>query len=484
MTMESFAMSANTGRGAGPLRALALSAAIALTGGCAVGPDYRSVLPEAPGQSAFINGSAPELSADVLPADWWRLYDDAVLDTIVAEALQANTDLRVAAANLQRAEAVLRENRTEQLPSTSVDADETYSRQNYFFGDSPLSVQNNIYNANLNIAYQVDLFGRVRRAIEAARADTEAQRAAYEATRITVVANTVRSYAAVCHANRQLQVAEDSLRLQNERRDLTQQLLDAGRGTAMELSTISAQAAQTRALLPQLQADRQAALYQLAALLGRPPADAPEAALACVSSLTPEQLLPVGDGTQLLRRRPDVWQAERQLAAATARVGVATAALYPSVNLGGGIGSSAQASGDLFGSETETWNYGVGISWAFPNISGTLARIRQSEASVDAALARFDGTWLNALRETETALVSYLNALEWREALTDASTHSNNAARLAQLRFESGQLSYFDVLQAELAATDARVGLAAADATVTALQVDLFLALGGGWSGE
>src|SRR5690606_12163571 len=246
--------------------------------------------------------------------------------------------------------------------------------------------------------------------------------------------------------------------------------------------TIAAQAAQTRALIPQLQANRQGTLFQLAALLGRTPDQVPEVAASCASAPALAQLLPVGDGAQLLRRRPDVLQAERELAAATARVGVATADLYPTVNLTAGIGSAAQSSGALFTSETQIWNYGPSISWAFPNISGTLTRIRQAEASVDAALARFDGVWLNALRETETAMSTYLSALQRRAALDEASEFSAEAARLAQLRFEAGQLNYLDVLQAELAATNARVSLAAAEAETTALQVDLFLALGGGWS--
>lgn len=453
-----------------------------LLAGCAVGPDYESVLPGVAGQGGFVTQDELLDTQATLPADWWRLYEDEALNTIVEEALAANTNLRVAAANLERLEALWRESRTQHLPSTTVNATDTYSRQNFFFSDAPLSVQNHVYNASLNIAYQVDLFGRVRRTVEAARADTDAMRAAYEATRITVVAATVRTYAAACHANEQLRVAEENLRLQNERLGLTQRLVAAGRGTAMEVSTIAAQAAQTRALLPQLRSARQAALFQLAALLGRTPDQVPAVAADCATPPRLTQLLPVGDGAKLLRRRPDVLQAERQLAAATARVGVVTADLYPTVNLTGSIGSSAQSSADLFTSSTEIWNYGPSISWAFPNITGTLARIRQAEASVDAALANFDGAWLNALRETETALSSYLNALQRRAALEEANEHSAEAARLAQLRFEAGQLSYLDVLQAELTATTARVNLAAAEAETTALQVDLFLALGGGWS--
>jgi outer membrane protein TolC len=291
----------------------------------------------------------------------------------------------------------------------------------------------------------------------------------------------VRSYAAACHAGNQLSVAQESLRLQTRRVELTQQLLDAGRGTRMELATASAQLEQTRAVVPLLQTAQQAALFQLAALLGRTPDAVPEVAAQCSTALALNQAIPTGDGAQLLRRRPDVLQAERELAAATARVGVALGEFYPSVNLGAGIGSAAQSGADLFQSSTEIWNYGANVSWAFPNILGTLARVRQAEASVDVALANFDSAWLNALRETETAMATYLNALERRTALAQADEFSSEAARLAQLRFEAGQISYLDVLQVELAAVTARSAAAAMEAEVAALQVDLFLALGGGW---
>jgi NodT family efflux transporter outer membrane factor (OMF) lipoprotein len=463
------------------LRSLLLSSAILLASGCAVSPDYESALDAAPAQQAFVTTDAAALSTADIAADWWKLYNDAALNALVEEALTANADLRAAEANLRRVDALWRETRTRQLPSTTVDASETYSRQNFFFGPTPLTVQNNVYNVGLNIAYQVDLFGKVRRAIEAARADSDAVFAATQAARITVVANTVRSYAAACHAGNQLSVAQENLRLQTRRVELTQQLLNAGRGTRMELATASAQLEQTRAVVPLLQTAQQAALFQLAALLGRTPDAVPEVAAQCSTALALNQAIPTGDGAQLLRRRPDVLQAERELAAATARVGLALGEFYPSVNLGAGIGSAAQSGVDLFQSSTEIWNYGANVSWAFPNILGTLARVRQAEASVDVALARFDSAWLNALRETETAMATYLNALERRTALAQADEFSSEAASLAQLRFEAGQISYLDVLQVELAAVTARSAAAAMEAEVAALQVDLFLALGGGW---
>lgn len=463
-------------------RSMLLLAAIAGISACAVGPNYDSVLPDAPAQDAFVTTDS-SVFTNVAPVDaWWQLYADAELDSLVEEALTANADLRAAEANLRRVEALWGEARTQRLPSAEIEAGETYSQQNFFFGTDPLSVQNNVYNAGLNIAYQVDLFGRIRRAIEAARADAEALRAATQAVRLTVVANTVRSYAAACHAGRQLAVAEESLGLQTERATLTQRLLDAGRGTRMELTTALAQLEQTRSAVPLLQTARQSALFQLAALLGRTPDAVPEPAARCTAALTVDQAIPVGDGTQLLRRRPDVLQAERQLAAATARVGVAVAGYFPSVNFNAGLGSAAQSGADLFQSETEVWNYGLNLSWSFPNITANMLRVRQAEASVDAALARFEGAWLEALRETESALVAYSNALQRQAALAQADVLSSEAAQLAQLRFEAGQLNYLDVLQAELNAVNASSTRAAMDAELSALQVDLFLALGGNWT--
>lgn len=464
------------------LRPLLLAGIVSSLTACAVGPDYRSALRDAPAQQAFVSADAAVFSAEAPAENWWRLYADPQLDALVTEALEANANLRAAEANLRRVETLWGEARSRQLPSAGIDASDNYSRQNFFFGDDPLTVQNNVYNVGLSIAYQLDLFGKVRRAIEAARADTDAARAATQAVRLTVVAGTVRSYAAACHAGRQVAVAEESLRLQTERVALTQRLLDAGRGTRMELATASAQLEQTRASLPLLNSARQAALFQLAALLARTPDAVPEAAANCNTELSLAQAIPVGDGTQLLRRRPDVLQAERQLAAATARVGVAIGDYFPSVNFSGGLGSTAQSFGDLFQSSTEVWNYGLGLSWSFPNITANMLRVRQAEAAVDAALANFEGTWLEALRETETALSSYSNALQRQTALAQADEFSSEAARLAQLRFEAGQLNYLDVLQAELNAVNARSARVAMDAELSALQVDLFLALGGGWT--
>ncbi len=465
------------------LPALVVAASI-LLGACAMGPDYQSALSAAPGQQSFIERDqalfSTENTSDEDQDPWWKLYQDETLESLVTEALDANRDLLAASANLERAQAVLNQSRSQRLPDVGVDASQIRSRQNFFL-DQPIAVQNNISSVNLSMAYQLDLFGRVRRAIEASRASAEAMEAAYLATYITVAAETARAYAEVCAAGHQLQVALRSQALQSRSHELTVQLRDAGRGTGLDVASAAAALAQTSASIPGLRAGREAALYRLAVLMGREPADYPRQAEDCQAPLALAQVIPVGDGTGLLRRRPDVRQAERELAAATARVGMVAADFYPSVSFGGSIGSAALSMSDLGAGDFATWSYGPRINWAFPNIAGNLARKAQAEAEVEVAKARFDGTWLNALRETESTLSAYTHALDTRDALGDARDHARQAASLAQARYEAGQLNFLDVVRTELQLTQAEMDLAQAEAAIANLRIGLFLALGGGW---
>ena len=458
---------------------LALAAVLA---GCAVGPDYRSPAPEAPAQAAFEGAEAAPFVAEEPPGEWWRLYDDPAFGTIVQQALDANRDLAAAAANLARATALLTEARGGRLPQTSLSLGSTTGRQNVVGISPPVSFEDTIYDAGFDVSYQVDLFGRIRRAVQASRAEAEAVQAAYDATRVTVAAETARAYADACSASFQLDVARNSVELQRRSYELTQRLLDAGRGTALDVSRAAAALEQTRAQVPALEAARRAALFRLAVLMGRPPAEFPEVAAACSAPPRLTGRIPVGDGAELLKRRPDVRRAERELAAATARIGVAVAELYPSVTIGASTGSIALDAGDLGDSDSSRWSIGPLLSWSFPNRTIARARVRQAEASAEAALAAFDGAWLEALRETETALSNYANELDRVEALTAAREHSAAAARLANARFEAGQVSFLDVLQAELTLAGAEMELAESQSRLSTQQIDLFLALGGGWA--
>jgi NodT family efflux transporter outer membrane factor (OMF) lipoprotein len=457
------------------------AAAVALTG-CMVGPNYRSPMPQAPAQEPFLSGRSPAFTGDEPPGRWWSLFADPVLDRLVEQALARNTDLRVAAANLRRARAVLRETRSGLFPSAELSASATYSRQSgdqLGFGGAATTGQN--YDVGIDASYQIDLFGRIRRAIQASRADVGAAQAAFDVSRITVAAETARAYANACSAGRQLAVARETLRIQEETFDLTRRLFEGGRATALETGQAGALLERVRSTVPTLEAQRETALFRLSVLTGRPPAEFPREVAACETAPALARPIPVGDGAALLSRRPDVRQAERELAAATARIGVAVASLYPTIELGGSAGSSATSIGGLASSDSFRFSVGPLITFSLTNLIVGRHRVAQAQANAEGALANFEGAWLRALEETESALTRYARELDRREALRRGRTQAAEAARVARLRYQAGRDSFQIVLDAERSLAENDAALAQSEAQLSDNLVSLFLALGGGW---
>lgn len=453
-------------------------AAASLAAACAAGPDYQATTPSA-GAGPFVGAGAPTLfAADEPPADWWRLYQDPVLDRLVGEALENNKDVAVAAANLAQVRAVLSETRAGRLPSTTLTGGATRARQPSVLTGQ--DVDSETVRAGLDVSYEIDLAGRVRRSVEASRADAEAATAALDVVRVSVAAETARAYADACAGALRISVAERSRDLLAETAGLTRRQLDAGRGTGLDVSRAQAQTEAAQAALPPLQAERDAALFRLAVLVGRPPAEVSPEAKACGKPPELASLIPVGDGASVLRRRPDVRQAERRLAAATARIGVATASLYPSVSLGGSI-ATVGGEGATFGSNSQ-FSVGPLISWSFPNIAVARARIAQADAAAQGALATFEQTTLVALQETETALNAYAKELDRRDALRRARDQGARAVSLSRLRQQAGLDSFLTVLDAERTLADLEAQLAQSEALIATRQIALFKALGGGWS--
>ena len=238
---------------------------------------------------------------------------------------------------------------------------------------------------------------------------------------------------------------------------------------------------QARAAIPPLEGQRRSALFALAALIGKTPAEVPADAGACRVPPRLDHPLPVGDGAALLRRRPDIRQAERTVAANTAGIGVAAANLYPTVTLGGSVAGAAGQLGQLFTSSTTSYSAGPLISWTFPNTSVGLAQIAQARAQTSAAIAGFNATVLQALQETEQALATLASELDHNRALAAARTNADQALRLAQIQYQAGTASGLDQLTAEATKIAADQALAASDQTIAADQVAVFQALGGGW---
>jgi NodT family efflux transporter outer membrane factor (OMF) lipoprotein len=323
----------------------------------------------------------------------------------------------------------------------------------------------------------------VRRSIEAARADAQGAAAARDALKVTVAAETARAYALICGLGEQTAVARRSLAVVSREARITAQRRAAG--AASEFDDVRAQGlvAQTRAAIPPLEGQRRAALYQLAALLGRTPARAPSEAEACVTPPRLAALIPVGDGAGLIARRPDVRLADRRLAAATARVGVAVADLYPRISLTGFYGAVGSDTSDLSSEPGLTWGVGPKIAWSFPNQTGPRARIRQAKAGAAAALAGFDSAVLLALKEVHQALAAYGADLDRREALAEAQDKAHRGFDIAHGEFLAGAIPDLDLLTAEQTLTAADAAIAASDTALVQDQIAVFKALGGGWRG-
>jgi NodT family efflux transporter outer membrane factor (OMF) lipoprotein len=468
----------------------ATAGASLLLASCAVGPKAPDATLPPPASGAFIGASTPAVTAEAARDDWWRLYEDPALDALVGQALANNNELEAAAANLRRVRAALGEARVGRFPATTTSAGYQNGRPSAATlptGSLPPgqeAPESETWDAGLDVSYEVDLFGRVESTIRAARADAGAAEAALDVVRVTVAAETARAYADACSANARIAVAERTIELQGSSADLTQRLLDAGQGNGLDTARARAALESTRASLPPLRAQRDGALFRLATLTGVTPAEVSEAARDCQRPPQLSQPIPVGDGAALLARRPDVRQAERNLAAAAARVNVATADLYPRISLGGSLGATALDAAGLGDSENGRFSVGPLISWSFPNVFAARARIEQAGAASDAALATFDQTVLVALQETETALANYASELERRAALQAARDQAARAARLSRLRFDAGADSFLTVLDAERTLASADAQLAASDAQVTTYQIALFKALAGGWNSE
>jgi NodT family efflux transporter outer membrane factor (OMF) lipoprotein len=464
---------------------LILIAAAGLAG-CVVGPNYQTPAAPAPPAGAFVSPIAPAASTDQPPPDWWKLYNDPAIDQLVEDALVHNKSLQAAAANLAEARGALALARAPLFPTSTVNAGGQYGVTSTDLLISELQHEKPpppgwYYTVGLDASYEVDLFGRIRRGVEAAKADVLAQAAAVDASRISVAGETTRAYLNACAYAQELTVAQQSLDVAGQTYDVT--VREARDGGASDLDVARAKEAmeRVRATLPAFDANRRIALFQLAVLTGRPPEEISAAADACKTPPKLATLLPVGDLRSLFRRRPDVRQAERQLAGDVARIGVATADLFPTISIGANAGAAGVTPSQLFRPSTDTYGIGPLLSWTFPNTLVAQAHIKQAKATAAASYANFQGAVLQALQDVESALTSYNDEIEHNAALVRVRDQSGVAFRLAQSQYNLGRIGYLDLLTAQNDLIGAGADLAASDQALASDQVTLFKALGGGW---
>jgi NodT family efflux transporter outer membrane factor (OMF) lipoprotein len=463
-----------------------IAATVALAG-CNVGPDYAPPKPPAPPSQDFVSNAQTTAATNEPPAKWWELYNVPAIDALVQEALTHNTDLLVAAANLVQARSALDLARAGQFPSTTTSAgaqwgvSSTQQILNSLEGKNGAPSPEKFYSVGLDASYEVDLWGHVRRAIEAAHANLEAQQAAEDVTRISVAGETTRAYVDACAYEQELDVAKHSLDIVTQSYNVTEKQIRDGSSSNFDLARAAELVAETRATVPIYQGEWRTALFELAVLTGRPPEEISKEAEACKIPPKLAAVVPVGNVNSLFRRRPDVREAERQLAANVAQIGVATAGLYPTITIGASGETGANTLGGLFTPGSFTYGIGPLLNWTFPNILVAEAQIRQAKGAASASYASFQGVVLQALQDTETALTAYANELERNGSLVTARDQSQIALKLAGSRFELGSASYLDLLTAETDFVNASTLLAASDQALASDQVTVFKALGGGW---
>lgn len=465
-------------------RNLAPLAAAMMLSACVVGPDYAAPAALGGPTPTLTEANAATVAPTPLPPQWWRLFGDPVLDGLVARALERNTDLRVAAANLQRARALTSEARAGRLPSSALNAQ--YVRQRFggqvfnAIGNVPV-VTTDFFNTGIDAGYEIDLFGGVNRAVRAAIADEQAARAQVDAARVAVAAETAQTYAQGCALAVRVNTAEETAALARRSLALVETTTRAGFSDRRDLAAARAALAQAEAALPQLVAERRAALYALAFLTGDPPEDLSEPAAACAAVPGLAAPLPMGDGQALLARRPDIRVAERSLARETERIGVAVAALYPSIRLLGTPSLGAAQIGDLGNAASFGFSFGPLISWNFPFNGAARARVRAARADSEASLARFDAAVLGALQETEQALARLSGALAAEARLREAADAAQDSARLTELRYKAGSDDALRLIEAQRQWRAAESAYAEAEGVRAGAQVSVFRALGGGW---
>jgi multidrug efflux pump len=452
-----------------------------LLSGCAVGPNYRQ--PRTSVNTAFANGNQTNYSPAAIETNWWRGFDDPTLNALVDRAVATNQDLRIVSARVREARALRSIAVLDLAPVVTSGAGYGKSLQSQALlpGVPRAQRQFDLYDAGFDATWELDFFGRVRRSLQASTAEVAALEASRREVLISLVAEVARNYFELRGAQHGLEVANKNAQNQRETLEITEAKLKGGLANDLDTARARAQWSATLASIPPLEASVKRSIHRLGVLTGREPA-AFEARLAAPGSLPNlPALVAIGSPADLLRRRPDIRSAERGLAAATARIGVATADLFPRVTFNGHLGLQAGEVSGLAKAGADNYSFGPRLTWAALDLGRVRARLVAAHARADAELAFYEKTVLTALEETENALVEYGRALARRDHLAASAQAAQEAVKLATERYQSGIAEFLTVLDAQRTQLAIEEQLAQTEtATATAL-VAVYKALGGGW---
>lgn len=461
-----------------PIRLTPLLAALALAG-CAIGPDYQrpaSSLPESWQE-------APKAEASVVDARWWTLFNDETLNGLVDQALARNADLRQAVARVEQAEAVARESGAVFLPeidgTSNISNTKVSTSSPTYFGNQP--TLRHTRNAMLTTSYELDIWGRVRRANEMVRADLLASEYGRDAIRLSVAGLVAANYLALRSLDAQLAVSDETLKSREESLRIVKVRVDAGLSAPIDGYQAETQLAAARAQLASQRKLRAQTEHMLALLTANPSL---KVEAGDIRQLPLPPVPPAGLPSELIEARPDIRQAEQALVSSNAGIGLAKAGYFPKFTLTGNVGTESRALSDLFSAGTSTWSLGLGLFMPILDYGRTTARVDQAKAVNKQSLAAWDKALQTAYKEVRDALVGLREEGEVEAAQQARVDNAKKTLDLARLRYKAGETGYLEVLDAERTVNDAMLSLVASRQTRLAASVDLFKALGGGWKAD
>lgn len=454
--------------------------------GCTVGPDYHIPESNPPAQwSETPAGGETNDSPSI--AAWWKSFNDTELDSLVELAVHSNLDLRIAEARVREARAQRGAVEADFWPG--VDASGSYARERTSANQPLLGallppgvpLENNVYQAGFDASWELDVFGGTRRAVEAADASIAAAVYSRQDVQVTLVSEVARNYVQARSFQRRLEIARENIEAQQNTVALAGDRFRHGLTSNLDAEQAGTVLAQTEAQVPTLEIGLQTSIHRLGVLLGQQPgALLTELAVVAPIPAAPPQV-PVGLPSDLLRRRPDVRAAERQLAAATAQIGVATADLFPKFSLTGEVGLQGVSTSDWFTAGSRFWSAGPTVQWRIFDAGRIRANIRVKNARQEQALASYEKTVLTSFEDVENALVAYAKEQTRNVSLEEAVRKSRNSLQISSQRYANGLTNFIDVLEAERTLYQAQDNLVQSDQAVGQDLIALYKALGGGW---
>ncbi|UJB33108.1 efflux transporter outer membrane subunit [Chromobacterium sp. Beijing] len=449
--------------------------ALALTA-CAVGPDYSRPKLELPDSAQAQNPA--------IALDWWKQFNDPVLDQLIAQALEHNQDLAAASARVDEAAAQAGIARAQLLPALNANAGYQRGRASSTTSTPGAPLVSDVRNANLTASWELDLWGKLRRGNEAARADFAASRFARDSSKLAIAAQTAQTYFQLRAYDAQLDIAKRTLQSREESLKLQTKRFKGGLISELDQQQAEAEAASARAKVPQIASALEQTESALGVLLGHSPKQLVAGGIQrgqSLDALSAPPEVPAGLSSSLLERRPDIAASEQQLVAANARIGVARAAYFPSISLSGALGSQSLSLDTLFTGPTRTWSFVGNLAAPVFNFGQTGYAVDAASARQKQALAQYQKTVQSAFKDALDALSGYGAAREIQAAQTTQFQALNKSLRLANLRYDNGYASYLDVLDAQRNSFQAELGLVSAKLDQLNAVVGLYKALGGGW---